>query len=82
MASFDYIFNIFILKVDRMGFEPMAFCLQSRRSSTDLPALQRHTIYGKGPAFIQIIVNISFDFWIDMRLWCSDPSFLKNCLIS
>jgi hypothetical protein len=25
-------------QMDRMGFEPMASCLQSRRSSTDLPA--------------------------------------------
>jgi hypothetical protein len=25
--------------MDRMGFEPMASCLQSRRSSADLPAL-------------------------------------------
>jgi hypothetical protein len=24
--------------MDRMGFEPMASCLQSRRSSADLPA--------------------------------------------
>ena len=34
-------FHIMIWKIrmDRMGFEPMASCLQSRRSSADLPAL-------------------------------------------
>ena len=34
------------VEVDRMGFEPMASCLQSRRSSADLPA---HVL---GPAAI------------------------------
>ncbi len=36
-----------LINMDRMGFEPMASCLQSRRSSADLPA---HIL---GPAAIE-----------------------------
>ena len=46
------------IEVDRMGFEPMASCLQSRRSSTDLPALPNHV--GKDRCN-SVIVNILFD---------------------
>jgi hypothetical protein len=45
--------------MDRMGFEPMASCLQSRRSSADLPALTQH---GEGKdRGNSITLNILFD---------------------
>ena len=45
--------------MDRMGFEPMASCLQSRRSSADLPAL---TILCEGKdRGNSINLNILFD---------------------
>ena len=34
----DFFIVYWKIQVDRMGFEPMASCLQSRRSSADLPA--------------------------------------------
>ena len=54
-----YVGEIIIGKsiMDRMGFEPMASCLQSRRSSADLPAHQ------PGPAAIYF--NLIY-FLIDM----------------
>lgn len=45
--------------MDRMGFEPMASCLQSRRSSADLPALT-NILTGKDRGN-SIILNILFD---------------------
>jgi hypothetical protein len=36
-GGYEY-FVLWKIEMDRMGFEPMASCLQSRRSSTDLPA--------------------------------------------
>jgi hypothetical protein len=48
-------------KVDRMGFEPMASCLQSRRSSADLPA------HLSGPATIKFHLIY---FLINMCFWC------------
>jgi hypothetical protein len=45
--------------MDRMGFEPMASCLQSRRSSADLPAL---TVLSDGKdRGNSINLNILFD---------------------
>jgi hypothetical protein len=48
--------------MDRMGFEPMASCLQSRRSSADLPALTYliYLSYGKDRGN-SINLNILFD---------------------
>lgn len=45
--------------MDRMGFEPMASCLQSRRSSADLPALT-NILEGKDRGN-SINLNILFD---------------------
>ena len=45
-------------RVDRMGFEPMASCLQSRRSSADLPA---QPISDKASEGEPIMFNMFFD---------------------
>ena len=45
--------------MDRMGFEPMASCLQSRRSSADLPALTN--IFKGKDRGNSINLNILFD---------------------
>jgi hypothetical protein len=45
--------------MDRMGFEPMASCLQSRRSSADLPALT--WIFEGKDRLNSINLNILFD---------------------